>query len=235
MLRQSSPASLWTGGVLRRGGDIPPEQHPVAFYGATITASDGHFWIGKNTTVYCPTGIENLNCTAFSGSETVFFGTETTEGWRDSNDTISLAVSVPGGQQGMYDSLSILFWVAISPNVPRNALFAKVLKLNYQYMLPLMAHSRTRCPIPLLCPTGLSRRGSCGSGACHGGRPYYCISKTNNSLSARSTGPARYTRSLLSSAILTVRAVILSTFLPTHIVSLRTTSISMPDIGKANA
>ncbi|KAI1374162.1 hypothetical protein F4677DRAFT_427392 [Hypoxylon crocopeplum] len=81
----SVPAGPWTAGVwkIAQGTD-------VFFYGDAINASEGKFWINKNTTAACPTDVDGLDCSAYSGSDTVFAG---------GNNTLSLNVAVPGGQQ----------------------------------------------------------------------------------------------------------------------------------------
>lgn len=77
----------WTAGVWR-----PPtgDGAPI-FFGVGINANNGYFWLGKDPTAYCPPDVEGLDCSAFPGSRTVFTG---------GNDTVSLDVGVPGGQQG---------------------------------------------------------------------------------------------------------------------------------------
>ncbi|KAI1412529.1 hypothetical protein F5Y13DRAFT_190125 [Hypoxylon sp. FL1857] len=81
----SVPPGPWTAGVwkIAQGTD-------VFFFGTTINANNGKFWINKETTAYCPSDVEGLDCSKYPGSETVFAG---------GNGTISLNVGVPGGQQ----------------------------------------------------------------------------------------------------------------------------------------
>lgn len=73
----------------------PPTADVAFFVGTAINASGGKFYINSNTSTYCPDGVSGLDCSAYSGSQTVFLiGNGTT--------TMSLDVSVPGGQQGKY-------------------------------------------------------------------------------------------------------------------------------------
>lgn len=60
--------------------------------GEAIQANGGRFWIAKAPSAYCPTGVADLDCSAYPGGSTVFTG---------GNDTVFLDVAVPGGQQGM--------------------------------------------------------------------------------------------------------------------------------------
>ncbi|KAI0817830.1 hypothetical protein GGR55DRAFT_673659 [Xylaria sp. FL0064] len=80
------PPGPWTAGVWRP----PTEEGLPFFFGNGINANNGYFWLGKNATAYCPSDIEGLDCSAYPGSSTVFAG---------GNDTVSLVVGVPGGQQ----------------------------------------------------------------------------------------------------------------------------------------
>lgn len=80
------PEGPWTAGVWRQ-----PVDDDVFFVGDAINASGGKFWVHKDTSAYCPDGIEGLDCANYPGSRTVFVG---------GDNTISLSVSVPGGQQG---------------------------------------------------------------------------------------------------------------------------------------
>ncbi|RYC61580.1 hypothetical protein CHU98_g4635 [Xylaria longipes] len=67
----------------------------IFFFGTAINASGGKFYINRNTSTYCPDGVSGLNCSAFSGTGTTLVtGSSTT--------TMSLDVTVPGGQQGKY-------------------------------------------------------------------------------------------------------------------------------------
>ncbi|GAP87225.1 hypothetical protein SAMD00023353_2300310 [Rosellinia necatrix] len=62
------------------------------FFGTAINASGGKFYINRNTSTYCPGEVPGLDCSAYSGSGTTFvIGNGTT--------TMSLEVTVPGGQQ----------------------------------------------------------------------------------------------------------------------------------------
>ncbi|KAI1085100.1 hypothetical protein F5B20DRAFT_575566 [Whalleya microplaca] len=81
----SVPAGPWTAGVwlVAPGADL-------YFNGDAINASGGKFWVHKDTSAYCPSDVEGLDCSAYPGSQTVFAG---------GNGTLSLNVAVPGGQQ----------------------------------------------------------------------------------------------------------------------------------------
>ncbi|KAH6663191.1 hypothetical protein B0J14DRAFT_609528 [Halenospora varia] len=59
------------------------------WFGSAIQANGGAFFIGKDPSSYCPE-VDGLDCTLFPGSSTVFIG---------GNNTLSLDVAVPGGQQ----------------------------------------------------------------------------------------------------------------------------------------
>jgi hypothetical protein len=63
------------------------------FFGTAINASGGNFYINRNTSTYCPDGVSGLDCSTFTGSGTAFVIGE-------GSDTMSLQVTVPGGQQG---------------------------------------------------------------------------------------------------------------------------------------
>ncbi|KAI0188029.1 hypothetical protein EV127DRAFT_435298 [Xylaria flabelliformis] len=64
----------------------------VFFFGTAINASGGKFYINRNTSTYCPEGVSGLDCTVYSGTgTTLVIGNGTA--------TMSLQVSVPGGQQ----------------------------------------------------------------------------------------------------------------------------------------
>ncbi|TAQ89301.1 hypothetical protein B7494_g2386 [Chlorociboria aeruginascens] len=56
---------------------------------AGIAANGGLFWIGKDTASYCP-AVDGIDCDDYPGDSTVLAG---------GNDTLSLDVVVPGGQQ----------------------------------------------------------------------------------------------------------------------------------------
>ncbi|OTA59230.1 hypothetical protein K449DRAFT_112216 [Hypoxylon sp. EC38] len=81
----SVPEGPWTAGVWRI-----PATDDYFFVGDAINASGGKFFVHRNTSAYCPSGIDGLDCSAYPGSKTVFIG---------GNDTLSLDVAVPGGQQ----------------------------------------------------------------------------------------------------------------------------------------
>ena len=82
------PPGPWTAGAWRPTGD-----GSVLFLGDAIQANGRRFWIGKQPSAYCPSDIAGLDCTAYPGDKTVFTG---------GNDTVSLNVDVPGGQQGRF-------------------------------------------------------------------------------------------------------------------------------------
>ncbi|KAI0487314.1 hypothetical protein F4859DRAFT_501812 [Xylaria cf. heliscus] len=64
----------------------------IFFFGTAINASGGKFYINRDTSTYCPDGVSGLDCSAYSGMGTnLVIGNGTT--------TMSLDVSVPGGQQ----------------------------------------------------------------------------------------------------------------------------------------
>ncbi|KAI2607104.1 uncharacterized protein GGS25DRAFT_319008 [Hypoxylon fragiforme] len=81
----SVPAGPWSAGVWRQ-----PLNDDIFFVGDSINASGGKFYVNKNTSAYCPSGVENLDCSAYPGTKTVF---------RGGNDTMFLDAAVPGGQQ----------------------------------------------------------------------------------------------------------------------------------------
>ncbi|KAI1802430.1 hypothetical protein F4811DRAFT_529799 [Daldinia bambusicola] len=80
--RAEPPPGPWTAKVWR--DDI------VSFRGVLMNASGGKFWMNKAASAECPSDIENLDCTKYPGTETIFNG---------GNETIFLNVGVPGGQQ----------------------------------------------------------------------------------------------------------------------------------------
>ncbi|KAI0542733.1 hypothetical protein GGR58DRAFT_496839 [Xylaria digitata] len=84
---QAVPSGPFTAGAWRiaQGTDL-------FFFGNDINASGGKFYVNRNTSTYCPDGVSGLDCSAYSGTGTTFvIGNGTT--------TMSLDVSVPGGQQ----------------------------------------------------------------------------------------------------------------------------------------
>ncbi|KAI1660888.1 hypothetical protein F4813DRAFT_266974 [Daldinia decipiens] len=83
--RASVPEGPWTAGVWRM-----PTDDNTFFNGNDINASGGKFYVNKNTSAYCPGDVENLDCSLYPGSKTVFTG---------GNNTLFLDVGVPGGQQ----------------------------------------------------------------------------------------------------------------------------------------
>ncbi|KAI1111880.1 hypothetical protein F5Y14DRAFT_442982 [Nemania sp. NC0429] len=62
------------------------------FVGNSINASGGKFYLNRDTSTYCPAGVQGLNCSLFAG-------TATTLVIGDGSTTMSLEVTVPGGQQ----------------------------------------------------------------------------------------------------------------------------------------
>lgn len=87
----------WTAGVWRL-----PSDDDYFYTGVDINASGGKFWVHRNVSAYCPDDVDNLDCSAYPGTRTVFTG---------GNGTLSLAVGVPGGQQGKYhERLSFLLY-----------------------------------------------------------------------------------------------------------------------------
>lgn len=82
------PPGPWTAGAWRPPTD--EEKGPV-WVGEAIQANGGRFWLGKKPSAYCPSDVADLDCTLYPGDRTVFAG---------GNDSISLNVAVPGGQQG---------------------------------------------------------------------------------------------------------------------------------------
>ncbi|KAI1379549.1 hypothetical protein F4677DRAFT_464806 [Hypoxylon crocopeplum] len=81
----SVPEDPWTAGVWRQ-----PATDNTFFVGDAINASSGKFYVHKDTSAYCPSEVDGLDCSLYPGSRTVFSG---------GNNTLSLDVGVPGGQQ----------------------------------------------------------------------------------------------------------------------------------------
>lgn len=79
------PAGPWAAGAWR-----PAPDDPIFFVGDILNAAGGHFWLHQNTTAYCPSEVEGIDCSAYSNN-TAFLG---------GNDTVALYTGVPGGQQG---------------------------------------------------------------------------------------------------------------------------------------
>ncbi|KAI1500279.1 hypothetical protein F5X99DRAFT_387054 [Biscogniauxia marginata] len=79
-----APAGPWTAYARNR-----PDNGEKLIFGP-IEANGGGFWIGKNVSTYCPSDTPDIDCSAYSGTETVFTG---------GNNTVFLNVAVPGGQQ----------------------------------------------------------------------------------------------------------------------------------------
>ncbi|KAI1102223.1 hypothetical protein F4804DRAFT_275799 [Jackrogersella minutella] len=103
-----APDGPWTAGVWRQ-----PSTDDVFFSGTAINASGGKFFINRNTTAACPDDVENLDCSTYPGSKTVFTG---------GNDTIFLDVGVPGGQQVyVAEDGSLSYTVAHSADLPDGA------------------------------------------------------------------------------------------------------------------
>ncbi|KAI1460308.1 hypothetical protein F4805DRAFT_454733 [Annulohypoxylon moriforme] len=80
------PEGPWTAGAWRTPGDL--DDFPLL--GNAINASGGKFYINNGTSAYCPDEVEELDCSLYPGTRTVFSG---------GNDTLFLDVGVPGGQQ----------------------------------------------------------------------------------------------------------------------------------------
>lgn len=64
---------------------------PIHF--GSINAAGGKFWIGKETSSYCPSSVVADCETAYPGNVTVFAG---------GDNTLGLNTAVPGGQQGKF-------------------------------------------------------------------------------------------------------------------------------------
>ncbi|KAI1477721.1 hypothetical protein F4774DRAFT_388346 [Daldinia eschscholtzii] len=79
------PAGPWIAGVWKIA-----EGTDVFFWGNPINASGGKFWINKAPDAKCPSDVEDLDCSKYPGTETIFNG---------GNGTVFLNVGVPGGQQ----------------------------------------------------------------------------------------------------------------------------------------
>ncbi|KAI8950452.1 hypothetical protein F4801DRAFT_549135 [Xylaria longipes] len=88
----------------------------IFFFGTAINASGGKFYINRNTSTYCPDGVSGLNCSAFSGTGTTLVtGSSTT--------TMSLDVTVPGGQQVyIAPDGSLSYTQAHSASMPANSI-----------------------------------------------------------------------------------------------------------------
>ncbi|EME87896.1 uncharacterized protein MYCFIDRAFT_27473 [Pseudocercospora fijiensis CIRAD86] len=82
---------------------VPVEKTPKVFGGialrsaspihfANVNAAELQFFLNKNTSTYCPSGVEGLDCSAFNSNQTIF--TQAVN-----STTLSLDVTVPGGQQ----------------------------------------------------------------------------------------------------------------------------------------
>ncbi|KAI1125614.1 hypothetical protein F5Y10DRAFT_226818 [Nemania abortiva] len=84
---QDAPSGPFVAGVWR-----PPQAGEVWFVGKAINASGGKFYINRNTSTYCPEGVSGLDCSLYAGSGTTFVTSNETT-------TMSLVVTVPGGQQ----------------------------------------------------------------------------------------------------------------------------------------
>ncbi|KAI1755747.1 hypothetical protein F4782DRAFT_366816 [Xylaria castorea] len=83
----TTPTGPFSAGAWRNAPDTD-----ISFLGTAINASGGKFYINRNTSTYCPDGVSGLDCSLYSGTgTTLVIGNGTT--------TMSLSVSVPGGQQ----------------------------------------------------------------------------------------------------------------------------------------
>jgi hypothetical protein len=89
---QLAPSGPFAAGAWK----IPQGTDPP-FFGTAINASGGKFYINRATSTYCPAGVSGLDCSAFSGSGTTLIIGE-------SSVTMSLEVTVPGGQQGKFSN-----------------------------------------------------------------------------------------------------------------------------------
>lgn len=65
--------------------------HDGSLRGEEINVVGNHFYIGLPPLAFCPDNIPGPSCSELPGDKTVFSGGQ---------DVLSLAVSVPGGQQG---------------------------------------------------------------------------------------------------------------------------------------
>ncbi|KAI1775030.1 hypothetical protein F4818DRAFT_417574 [Hypoxylon cercidicola] len=135
----SVPEGPWTAGVWRK-----PIDDDVFFTGNAINASGGKFWVNRDTSAYCPEGIEGLDCTLYPGSKTVFAG---------GNNTISLSVSVPGGQQVYIAPDGALSYTqphsAFMPNGSVVTGFSRTRSESFgaPVILGMLGHSWLICPV----------------------------------------------------------------------------------------
>jgi hypothetical protein len=86
---QAAPSGPFSAGAWR----MPLGIDDIFFAGTAINASGGKFYINKATSTYCPEGVTGLDCSLYAGSGTTLVISNGTT-------TMSLDVTVPGGQQG---------------------------------------------------------------------------------------------------------------------------------------
>ncbi|KAI0889235.1 uncharacterized protein GGS22DRAFT_68977 [Annulohypoxylon maeteangense] len=88
--QRSVPEGPWSAGIWR----MPTQDGEPMFTGDGINANGGKFFVNRNASTYCPDTVEELDCSAYPGTRTVFSG---------GNNTVFLDVAVPGGQQVYVD------------------------------------------------------------------------------------------------------------------------------------
>lgn len=81
----------WTAAAWR---PVPDPEDGPRLDSTAIQANGGRFWMGKDPSTYCPSNVTGLDCAEYPGGQTIFIG---------GNDTLSLDVGVPGGQQSKLD------------------------------------------------------------------------------------------------------------------------------------
>ncbi|KAI0972095.1 hypothetical protein F4678DRAFT_460929 [Xylaria arbuscula] len=59
-------AATFTAGAWRT------DESDIIFLGPSINASGGKFYVNRDTSTYCPTGVSGLDCTQFAGTDTTF-------------------------------------------------------------------------------------------------------------------------------------------------------------------
>jgi hypothetical protein len=94
------PAITLAAMIPRQADGVPPGPwvaglwhfaEEITLWGTPINANGGRFWLGKDSSTYCPSDVDNLDCSAYTQTSAAFVG---------GNGTISMDVVVPGGQQG---------------------------------------------------------------------------------------------------------------------------------------
>ncbi|KAF3934018.1 hypothetical protein ABW19_dt0200844 [Dactylella cylindrospora] len=115
---------------------------PIHF--GNLNASNGKIWIGKDTSSYCP--LPPRSCPP--GKVTAFW----------INDTVSMAVSVPGGQQLYIDPKGALSYTqAHSGYMPKGSITNGFkVEDNHETHLSYFSHARGGF---LACPTGKKATG----------------------------------------------------------------------------